>query len=100
MGFHNTSFPDQNFMPLVKQMRAVLASQPGLMESPEADRRDMYDQMAIIGMMLAGTQMGLEQRPDAATAKKMREAAKGYLQELFKVPADQITIGNNGVALR
>lgn len=97
MGLHNTSFPDRHFMPLVEQMRAVLASQPGLMDSPEADRRDMYDQMAIIGMMLAGTQMGLQQRPDAATTQKMRDAARGYLQELFKVPADQINIGKNGV---
>jgi len=100
MGFHNTSFPDRNFMPLVEQMRAVLASQPGLMESPEADQRDMYDQMAIIGMMLAGTQMGSEHRTDAATTEKMCDAAKGYLQELFKVPADRITIAKNGVAMR
>lgn len=100
MGLHNNSFPDENFVPLVEQMRAVLAAQPGLRDSPEADRRDMHDQMAIIGMMLAATQMGLEQQPDPATTSRMREAARGYLQELFKVPADQISLNENGVALR
>ncbi len=100
MGLHDASFPDENFMPLVGQMRAVLSAEPGFMDTPEADRRDMYDQMAIIGMMLAATQMGLQQQPDAATSARMHEAAQGYLQELFKVPAERVTLGPSGVTLR
>ncbi|MFN4020850.1 MAG: DUF6683 family protein [Erythrobacter sp.] len=100
MGVHDTAFPDEHFLPLVNQMRAVIGSQPSFAGSSEAERRDMYDQMAIIGMMLATTQMGLQQRPDAATSKNMQAAAAGYLQQLFKVPAARIAIGEQGVTVR
>lgn len=99
MGLHNATFPDQNFPPLVRQMRTALAAQPGLLESPAADRRDMYDQMAIIAMLLAGTQMGLQQQPDPATQARMREAAAGYLKTLFKVDPERIQLGPAGVTV-
>lgn len=97
MGLHNRSFPDERFPPVVAQMRSVLAAQPGLADAPEDDRREMYEQMAILAMLMAGTQMALQQQPDAATESRLRDAARAYLGQFFKADAERIGFGPGGL---
>ncbi|MBK1614349.1 hypothetical protein CKO44_12815 [Rubrivivax gelatinosus] len=99
MGLHNRSFPDERFPPVVAQMRSLLASQPELADAPMLDRREMYEQMAILGMLMAGTQMALQQQPDAATEQRLREAARGYLRQFFKADAERVGFGPGGLRL-
>jgi len=99
MGLHNRSFPDERFPPVVAQMRSLLAAQPELADAPMLDRREMYEQMAILGMLMAGTQMALQQQPDAATEQRMREAARGYLRQFFKADAERVSFGPGGLQL-
>ncbi|MGC4076542.1 MAG: hypothetical protein QM702_05815 [Rubrivivax sp.] len=99
MGLHNRSFPDERFPPVVAQMRSVLAAQPELAAAPENDRREMYEQMAILAMLMAGTQMALQQQPDAATEQRLREAARGYLGQFFKTDVERIGFGPGGLRI-
>lgn len=99
MGLHNRSFPDERFPPVVAQMRSLLAAQPELADAPMLDRREMYEQMAILGMLMAGTQMALQQQPDAATEQRMREAARGYLRQFFKADAERVSFGPGGLQI-
>lgn len=99
MGLHDAPFPDRYFPPVVTQMRALLAAQPGLQDAPEVDRREMYEQLAILGMLMASTQMALQQQPDAATQERLRQASLGYLQQFFKADAERLSFGPDGLRL-
>jgi hypothetical protein len=58
------------------------------------------EQLAIIGMFMATTQMGLKARPDAALAKSSRDAARGYLQQFLKGDVDRLALTPDGLTLR
>jgi hypothetical protein len=47
-----------------------------------AQRRELYEQLAILGMFVVGVRAHLAQHPDAAMARSLRAAAKGYLVQL------------------
>lgn len=100
MAMHGVDFPDRHFATLVAQMRRVMASQPGFASVPARELREAYEQLAIIGMFMATTQMGLKSRPDEAVAKSSRDAARGYLQQFLKGDVDRLTLGDDGLALR
>jgi hypothetical protein len=99
MAYHNVDFPDHQFGPLVQQMRSIIVSNPEFQRSSQAERREMYEQMAIIGMLMASTQMALREAPDAAIAARMQEAAKRYLEQFFKADPQRLMLTNTGLML-
>jgi hypothetical protein len=100
MALHDAEFPDAHFLPAVRQMRALLATQPALRKASESERRAAYEQMAIIGMFMAGTQMALKQQPDARVRQEMQVAARGYLQQFLGSDAERLHFTAEGIALR
>jgi hypothetical protein len=100
MALHDAAFPDAHFLPAVRQMRALLAAQPALRKASETERRAAYEQMAIIGMFMAGTQMALKQQPDARVRQEMQVAARGYLQQFLGADAEWLHFTAEGIALR
>jgi len=100
MGLHNADFPDAQFRPVVEQMRSTLANNPQLQSAGDAERREMYEQMAILGMLMAGTQMGLKQKADPAIERNMRATARTYLEQFLKTDADRVQMTAAGLVLR
>jgi hypothetical protein len=100
MAFNNADFPDAHFKPLVAQMRQTLASNPGFAQASDRDRQEMYEQMAIIGMFLAATQMALKQQPDPAVAQRLKQVGQGYLERFLKTDAVRVQIGAQGLTLQ
>lgn len=100
MGLHNADFPDAQFKPVVEQMRSVLAAEPRILAAPQAEKREMYEQMAILGMLMAGTQMGLKQQSNPATERAMRVAARSYLEQFLGTDADRIQMTSAGLVLK
>jgi hypothetical protein len=100
MGLHDADFPDAHFMPAMAQMRAMLAAQPALRDAPEAERRAMYEQMAIVGMLMAGTQMALKREPDARVRQQMQDAGRGYLRQFLGPDAERLRFTAQGIELR
>ena len=100
MALNGADFPDSQFLPLVRQLRGVLLDQPALVGAPAGDLREMYDQMAIIGMLMAATQMGLQHSPDADVRTRMQGAAADYLRQFLGTDPQLLTFTPQGVTLR
>lgn len=100
MAYHDVDFPDQNFLPLVNQMRQVLANNGAFARTSDAEKQELYEQMAILGTYMALTRDALKQRPDAQVARKLRRAAEGYLEQLLKADADRVRLTDRGLVLR
>ncbi|MEW6704683.1 MAG: DUF6683 family protein [Pseudomonadota bacterium] len=100
MAYRDVDFPDRQFMPLVQQMRQVLAGNAAFARASNAQKQALYEQMAILGTYMALTRDALKQRPDARVEQKMRQAAKGYLEQFLDVSADRVQITDQGMVLR
>jgi hypothetical protein len=100
MAYRNVDFPDEHFKPLVQQMRGVIGSNPDFAKASNADKQEMYEQMAILGMFMATTQMALKEKPNPQVAANMKQAAKGYLEQFLKTDAERVQITAQGLVLR
>lgn len=100
MGLHNADFPDAQFRPVAEQMRSILANNFQVQAAADAEKREMYEQMAILGMLMAGTQMGLKQKGDPVVERNMRATARGYLEQFLKTNADRVQMTPAGLALK
>lgn len=100
MAYHNVDFPDQDFPPLVRQMRRALGATPRFVRASNAEKQEMYEHLAILGMFMATTQMALKERPDPQIADSMRQAAKGYLEQFLKTDADRVKITRAGLVIQ
>jgi hypothetical protein len=84
-GYRGADFPDEQFVPLVKQMRAILAKNPEIAGASDAQKQEMYEQFAIIGVFMAGTNAALKQSPNAEIAASMRKTGGTNLQTFLNV---------------
>jgi hypothetical protein len=100
MAYRNIDFPDSDFNPLVAQMREVLAVNAQFVRADSASKREMYEQLAILGMFMASTQMALKDHPNPGMTASLRRAAKGYLEQFLKVDADKVRITSQGLVIR
>lgn len=95
---------DETFMPLVRQMRAALAGTPAVVQASDAQRLEMYETLAIVGLLTSTTVQALKSAPDATKAAQarvnLRQASQGYLREFLGVDADRVRLGPQGLSLR
>jgi hypothetical protein len=100
MAYRNEPFPDEHFGPLVQQMRRLLAANPAVAAAPLADRQQAYEQLAILGMFMAGAQIAQREKPDAQAAERLQRAGGEYLERLLAIEPARVQIGPRGLALR
>lgn len=67
-GYTGRTLEDAHYRALLKQMRSSLARQAEFASAAERDKRDAYEQMAILGMLMAATHDQLDQQPNTQTA--------------------------------
>jgi hypothetical protein len=99
MAYNNADFPDENFKPLVAQMRGVLAGNAEFAAASDAEKQELYERMAILGTFMATTQMALKERPNAQVAANVKAAAKAYLEQFLKADAQQVQITGRGLTV-
>jgi hypothetical protein len=99
MAYRNVDFPDEYFKPLMVQMRQIITSNAAFAKASNSEKQEMYEQMAILGMLMASTQMALQQKSHPQAAASTRQAAKGYLEQFLKTDADRVRITAQGLAL-
>lgn len=97
---HGSAVPDDHFVALVKQMRQMIAATPAFASASDRDKQEAYEQLAILGMLMATTQMALDRQPDAQIAGKARQAASEYLQTFLDTPASRVQISATGLSLK
>lgn len=99
IAWRDVDFPDRNFRPLYEQLRGIVASQPAFAKADGAERREMYERLAILGTFLALTREALKQRPDAQTSARLREAAREYLRQFMQADVERLRITERGMVL-
>jgi hypothetical protein len=100
MAYHNVDFPDEHFKPLVNQVREMIGSNPEFAKASVAEKQEMYEKMAILGMFMANAQMALKEKPNAPIAANMKQAAKGYIEQFLKTDVERVQITAQGLVLR
>ncbi len=100
MAYRDVDLPDEQFGKLASQMHEVLVNEPEFAKASNAQKQETYEQLAIIGTMMATLQEGLKQQPNEQLAAAMRKAAKGYLEEFLKVDAAKVSLTAQGLVIR
>lgn len=102
MAYNNKPFPDEFYVPLVNQMRQRIGSHgTGLQSLSATDRTTTYESLAVVGMMLASSQITWQRNPRAAGADELRARMRTQggetLTRMLQVPPDRVGIGASGV---
>lgn len=98
--YRDADLPDEQMRPLVEQIHQAIATNPRLAKASNAEKQEMYEQMAVLGVFIATTRLALQEHPNAQTSAQMRQAAKGYLEQFLKTDADRIAITERGLVIR
>lgn len=99
MAMNNVPFPDKNFQPLVRQMRSILEASPEFSDLTNAERQEIYQNLAINGMFMAAAQARLEDHPDQAFEASMRAAGRSNLEEWLSADPSGLKINSKGLEL-
>ena len=98
--YHDISIEPSHFKALVSQMQQLIGSNAAFAKASNAEKQDSYEQLAIIGMFMAGVQSELQRSPNPRLAANMKQAAKGNLEQFLKTDADRIGISARGLEIR
>lgn len=97
MAMNNVPFPDKNFQPLVRQMRSILETSPEFSGLTNAERQEIFQNLAINGMFMAAAQARLEDHPDRAFEASMRAAGRSNLEEWLSADPSGLRITAKGL---
>jgi hypothetical protein len=97
---HRDTAVDQSvYGKVIAQMRVAIRSSPEFARATARERREAYERLAIIGMLLTATRLALASQPDEAVARNLRAAARTYLSQFLHADPDRIAISAAGVAI-
>jgi dimeric dUTPase (all-alpha-NTP-PPase superfamily) len=97
---NNVNIPDATFKVLVNQMRTLLVKIPAFKNASKAAKRDLYEQMAIIGTFMTLANIELKKPPlNPALITKFRSTAKNNLKQFLGVYAVKVKITSIGLAI-
>jgi len=96
--YTDTNLDPSAYLPVIEQMRGAIATSSGFAKATAAQRRELYDETAILGMFVALVRAEVVKHPNPTTARNLRDAAKRYLRELLKRDPDTIEITRAGIA--
>jgi hypothetical protein len=101
--YNDSDITEADFKALVEQMRGTLATNSAFAEASAADRRDAFEQLAILGVMAATMQMALKNNPQLPNADliraSMRKSGGEYLRGYLGVSPDKVKLGPNGLSI-
>ena len=99
MAYRDVDFPDSSFPSLVAQMRKVITANPGFVNGSLADKRTLYEQMAVIGMQMALQRDQLKRQPDPKQRAQMMSLGKSQLEQFLKSDVTGLVITAHGLAM-
>lgn len=99
MALHDRDIPDAHFMATVRQIRAMLAGNADFRRASLAEKRQIYEQLATMGMFMALAQRDFRQHPNPQGQAKLREQARGQLEQFLQRPALALQITASGLSL-
>ena len=100
MALRNVEVPDAHYQSLVTQMRETLTTQARFVNAPAASKRQMYEQLAMVGTFMAVARQAFVQNPNPSSEQNFRNAARANLEAVLKQPVDDLQIGPAGLSLK
>lgn len=100
MAYRDVEVPDPAYLRLVAQVRGSLVESRGFARATPAQRRALYEQMAMVGTFMAVARLSFQQKPNPAAEQNFRDAAAANLEAALKVPAGQVRITDQGLTLQ
>jgi hypothetical protein len=100
MGYRNTLVADADFSVLVGQVRQALQSNTGFARQKAAQKRSLYEQLAIFSTFTTAIQFALQQQPNADYSLRFQEASRINLEGLLGISADRVLIDSNGILIQ
>jgi hypothetical protein len=100
IAYRNLDFPDKDFPPLVEQIRSALTANPAVSHASASDKRQAYEQLAMVGMFMAVSREALKRKPDPKVEANFRETARANLEQLLKTDPDRLQITERGLVIR
>ncbi len=98
--FMQQEVPDEQFKTLVRQMQGLLGQSPGIQQAGAAQRRSMYEQLAMVGTFMVVYREQLKTRPNPAEEVNFRHTAKANLETALGVGVERMRLGAQGLELR
>jgi hypothetical protein len=92
-------FRDSYSLPLIRQMQAAFSDDPAIAGATNAEKQKLYEQFAIIGMMVGGTTLALKNQPNAAISARLKAAGNTYLRQFLKLDPARLSFTPNGMTL-
>jgi len=98
--FMQQQVSDEQFKALVRQMQGLLSRNAGIRQAGAAQRRALYEQMAMVGTFMVVYREQLKARPNAAEELNFRNTAKANLEAALGVGVERLLIGAQGLEIR
>jgi hypothetical protein len=90
--------PDAAAMPAVeRQLRHLLGGTQAWRGRDLADRQLMFEQLALLGVLINESRIGAARQGEAARANVV-QAARGYLKQLLGLDADLLSVSTQGLS--
>ncbi len=100
MAYQDVTVPDEHFMQLVNQMRNVLSGNATFASSSAAEKRQLYEEMAIVGVFMSVSRDEVNKQANNTDLKsKFRQTAKLNFEQFLSISADQLKIDNQGLSV-
>lgn len=98
--FMQQQVSDEQFKTLVRQMQGLLGQSAGIRQAGAAQRRALYEQMAMVGTFMVVYREQLKAKPNASEELNFRNTAKANLEAALGVGVERILIGAQGLEIR
>lgn len=100
MILHGVEIEDPVFLKLVSQVRQGLLGNRGFQQIPAAQKRKLYEQTAMVGMLMALAQLSQKTTPqDSRTLGHLRDSARANLELVLGARASNLRIDGEGMHL-
>jgi hypothetical protein len=99
-GYYNRTLSEDDFRALVKQFRPAISGNAAIAGAPDADKRELFEQMVILGMFMDRAQSQLQKTPNAQVEAQLKQAARGYLEQFLQADPETIEITRNGLTMK
>jgi hypothetical protein len=97
MAMQNIKVSDDQYLTVVNQVRSALSKSQGFSQTSQAQKRQLYEQSAMVGTFMTIAFLSLNEQPNPAVESQFRETAKNNLAFLFKEDTALLTIDDNGM---
>jgi hypothetical protein len=88
-----------HYKPVIDQVRRVLQASPDFARASPAQRREMYEHMAILAMFVATKWGEAKKSADATALRAVRDEARQYIARGLRIDPDRMQIGSGGLAV-